>query len=162
MSGKSTAVCLGNKSGPLMSMGKPLQLTQGNGCCLLKLCKSSSSSTPSCHLVPSQGFPPAAAPSQSHQTLWNHMLKGMGGDFLIVWVTVENSYSVCSSVAANASHNLHPQGCNIIKRQQRKTGKRDVNKGMDVYCFHSFERQKVSFSILHNFKISNPAWCASV
>lgn len=79
------------------------------------------SSTPSCHFFfPSQGFPLVAAPSQSHQTLGNHMLKGMGGDFSIVQATVESIYAECSSVAANASHNLSPQGCNIIKTLQRK------------------------------------------
>lgn len=73
------------------------------------------------------------------------MLTGMGGDILIVQVTVENSYSVCSLVAANASHNLYPKGYNIINRLQRKTDKMDVHKDMDVYCFHIFEKQKVSF-----------------
>lgn len=155
-------MCLGNKSGILMSISNPLQLMQGNGYCLLKLCNCSSSSTPRCHFFPSQGFPLVAAPSQSHQTLWNHMLKGMGRDILIVQVTVENSYSVCSSVAANASHNLYPKGYNTINRLQRKTDKMDVHKSMDVYCFHIFEKRKVRFWILHNFNISNPAWCACV
>jgi len=42
---------------------------QGNGDCLLKLCKHPCSSTPNCYFIPSQVFLLTAAWSQHHQRL---------------------------------------------------------------------------------------------